>query len=914
MVKTLLYHYNFYPTGTVFNTMNYCLKLACLRISFFLMFALGCAESYAQTTRDLFIEAPDNGKPVSQVLAELEKKHAIDLIYDEKKMLALTITRVTLKQRITDYFNAYLPAYRIIRVTDKIFFVVDKQQADFHGWTKENYVVLKEKSGSKISLDGTVLDGKTDEPLAGAQVYFADFKKGTLSDVNGNFTVDGLPNAMQLMDVQFVGYDVKRYVIAFSPYAEHQRISTTLLPESRELQSVTITAERINENVLNQITGIEKLSIATIKSVPTFLGEVDPIRSLTTLPGVSVSELSSGFIVRGGESGQNLILQDGGKIYNPSHLFGFFSAFNPDMVSGVTLYKGGGPANFGGRISSILDVTLKNGDAGKTKVAGGVGLVSSRLAIEGPIVKNRSSYMLGGRISYCNWLIKSTDDIQLRNSSANFRDITAKIFHTFNDNNFITISAYNSYDGFSLATDSTFSWGTFNTVLKWDHTFTDRISSTLNLSNSNYFSEVESFSEIESFVYKNEIKNYDVKYDLNFSIGDESKVVAGLELDGTTIEPGKLVPADDSENIAFQDMNDQQMVEGAIYLQSDLKFSEKWSLSAGLRYSHFLRIGEDNIYVFDYGNMQGRYPSISDTIRYASGDIIKEYNGFEPRVSIRYLLNPDISLKASYYRGYQYMHLISNTTSTTPQDYWTASGPYLKPQMGDQYSLGYFQNLSNNRYEFSVEGFYKDIYNAVDYIEGADITLNPALEVGLSQGKGVAYGVELFVKKNTGRFNGWLSYTYSRSLRKFDEQTTGNITINEGKYYPSAFDQPHIFNVVLNYKVGQRSFLSANFNYSTGRPITIPVSKFSYDVYLSVLNYSQRNEYRIPDYHRLDVSFTVKQKPGKNRRFKGEWVFSIFNLYGRKNTYAITFNRYGTANKLSVLGSIFPSVTYNFSF
>ena len=584
------------------------------------------------------------------------------------------------------------------------------------------------------------------------------------------------------------------------------------------------------------------------------------------------------------------------------------------MVSGVTLYKGGGPSNFGGRISSILDVTLKNGDAGKTKVSGGVGLVSSRLAVEGPIVKNRSSYMLGGRISYCNWLIKSTDDIQLRNSSANFHDITAKIFHTINDNNFLTLSAYNSYDAFSLATDSTFSWGTFNASLKWDHTFNDNVSSTLNISNSNYHSDVESFSEIESFTYRNAITNYALKYDVNFGVGEDSKVLAGLELNGTAIEPGKLVPASDAENVAFQNMNDQQMAEGAIYVQTDLSLSEKFSLSAGLRYSHFLRVGKDDIYVFDYNNIKGRYPAISDTIRYGSNDIIKQYHGFEPRVSVRYLLTPDVSLKASYYRGYQYMHLISNTTSTTPQDYWIASGPYLKPQIGDQYSLGYFQNLVDNQYEFSVEGFYKDIHHAVDYIEGADITLNPALEAGLSQGKGKAYGVEVFIKKNTGRFNGWLSYTYSRSLRKFDAQTTGNLTINEGKYYPAAFDQPHILNLVLNYRVGERSYFSANFNYSTGRPITIPISKFSYDVYLSVLNYSQRNEYRIPDYHRLDVSYTIKQRPGKNRRYKDEWVISIFNLYGRKNTYSITFNRYGTANKLSVLGSIFPSVTYNFNF
>ena len=913
-MKEIFPYSNVSPTKTVCNTVIHYFRFAAMRILLPLLFTFPFLTCTAQQVKDIFIGDLDNGKPLAELLKEIEAKQGVDFIYDEKKLQALTVYGVTGKQRLVEYLNDYLSVYKIVKVNEKVFFIFDKTQADNYGLNKENFLVLKEKGGSTFTLEGIVLDGKTDEPLVGAQVIFPSSKKGTLTDVSGNFRIDDVPKRVHVIEIQFVGYDVKRYILAFSHYSNTEKISAILVPESRELQSVTVTADRINENVVNQITGIERLSIATIKSVPTFLGEVDPIRSLTTLPGVSVSELSSGFIVRGGEAGQNLILQDGGKIYNPSHLFGFFSAFNPDMVNGVTLYKGGGPANFGGRISSILDVSLKNGDAGRTKVTGGVGLVSSRLAIEGPIAKNKSSYMIGGRISYCNWLIESTDDIQLKNSAANFRDVTAKIFHTVNANNFITLSLYNGYDDFSLATDSTFSWGTFNASLKWDHTFTDRISSTLNLSNSNYFSDVESFNEIESFTYRNAIKSYDVKYDLNYAVSEESKIIGGFELNGTIIEPGKLVPTGETGNIAFQDMNDQQMVEAAVYLQGDIKFSEKWSFSAGLRYSHFLRLGKDDIYVFDYNNLQGRYPAITDTITYANGDVIKTYNGLEPRVSIRYLLNPDVSIKASYYRGYQYMHLISNTTSTTPQDYWIASGPYLKPQIGNQYSLGYFQNLSNNLYEFSVEGFYKDIFNAVDYIEGADITLNPSLEAGLSQGKGMAYGIEVFLKKSTGRFNGWLSYTYSRSMRKFDAQTSGNITINNGDYYPSAFDQPHIFNVVLNYRLGQRTFLSTNFNYSTGRPITIPISKFSYDVYLSVLNYSQRNEYRIPDYHRLDVSFTVKEKPGKNRRFKDEWVFSIFNLYGRKNTYSISFNRYGTASKLSVLGSVFPSITYNFTF
>lgn len=878
-----------------------------------LLLSLIVLPAAAQNVRDIFVNPSDNGKPLGTLLNEIEARQGVDFIFDEKKLNALTVHSVTMKQRLVDYLDQYLSTYKTVRINDKIIFIMDRIQADSSGLNRENYIILKKRNSTRFLLEGIVLDGKTDEPLVGAQVTMPAVKKGTLSDANGNFKIDGVTDGIHVLKIQFVGYDIKSYILAFSPYSNAENIRTTLAPESRELQSVTVTAERINENVVSQITGIEKMSIATIKTLPTFLGEVDPIRSLTTLPGVTTTELSSGFIVRGGESGQNLILQDGATIYNPSHLFGFFSAFNPDLVNGVTLYKGGGPANFGGRISSILDVSLKNGDAGRTKVTGGVGLVSSRLSVEGPIKKNKSSYLVGGRISYCNWLVKSTDDIQLKNSAANFWDVTGKIFHTINENNFITLSVYNSFDAFTLATDSTFSWGTLNGALKWDHTFNDRLSSTLNVTNSNYFSEVESFNELESFTYRNTINNYGVKYDLNYSAGEESKIVGGLELNGTAIEPGKLVP-ENSDNIIYQDMNDQRMLEGAIFLQADFKLSDIWSLSAGLRYSQFFRVGEDDIYVFDYNNMQGRYPAITDTIHYEKSKVIKAYNGMEPRVSVRYLLNPQVSIKASYYRGFQYMHLISNTTSTTPQDYWVASGPYLKPQIGDQFSLGYFQNLNNDRYEFSVEGFYKKIDHAVDYIEGADITLNPALEAGLSQGKGLAYGIEFFFKKNTGRFNGWLSYTYSRSLRKFDVQTTGNITINDGDYYPSAFDQPHIFNLVLNYRVSKRSFFSANFNYSTGRPITIPVSKFGYDVYLSVLNYSQRNEYRIPDYHRLDVSFTVKEKPGRNRRFRDEWVFSIFNVYARKNTYSISFNRFGTASKLSVLGSIFPSVTYNFNF
>ena len=879
-----------------------------------------CALSFlvtfadAQSFKNIVLDPSDNGKILGDFLSRAEEEHQVDFICNLNEMRAYTITGIIEKTRLTDFLENYLTNFTIFRFSDAVIFIIDKSVERKFALNRENFLLFRGEQNTGITLKGTVFDAINSDPLIGAKIFLPQMNKTAAADVEGRFNAGVVNGNIIQIDVEYIGYEPNHYIIGFSRFGSEHELSAKLLPESRELQSVTIIADRVDENVTAKITGVETLSITTLKALPAFMGEIDPIRSLTTLPGVStVGELASGFNVRGGESGQNLIMQDGAIIYNPSHLFGFFSAFNPDLVSNVTLYKGGGPANFGSRISSVLDVSLRNGDASKHTISGGLGLISSRLTAEGPIVRNRSSYLVGGRISYANWLVHATDNISLRSSAANFHDITAKIFHTINENNYLTLSGYHSNDDFKLATDSVFSWSTTNFSLKWDHTFHENSFSTMTLSNSNYSSEVHSISEIEGFKYYNAIRNTGLKYDYTRVLNDESKLLGGLEANATVLEPGKLTPTDNFDNVVPEDMQDQRSLESALYLQWDKDITEKWSLSAGLRYSYFLRLGEENILTYDYSNMNGRYPSIADTVYYGSNEIIKRYSGLEPRVSVRYLVNTRASIKGSYYRGLQYMHLISNTSSTTPQDYWVTSGPRLRPQIGDQYSLGIFQNLKDNRYELSLEGFYKEISDAVDYIEGADITLNPALEAGLSQGDGLAYGVEVLLKKATGRTNGWLAYTWSRSLRRFEYESSG-IIINDGEYYPSAFDQPHHVSLILNHQLGVRSFLSANFNYSTGRPITIPVSKFSYDVYLSVLNYSERNDYRIPDYHRLDISWTIKDKIRSNKRFRSEWVFSLFNVYSRKNTYSVAFNRYGTASKLAVLGSIFPAVNYNFRF
>lgn len=867
----------------------------------------------AQNLKEIIVDPAANGKVLSSFLTSLETTHKIDFVADMNRLEALSVQGIEKPMRLLDFLDKYSGLMDVVVVNDRVIMLVDRtllRTFDIVG--KPQHVVLSLSGAGQLA--GTVRDARAPTALAGAQIYIPATRKGVATDADGSFSIAVPETTFVVVQVRYAGFDPETYVIGRSQYSQQTRLDGRLFETSKELEGVTVTAERINENVVSQISGVEHLSIETIKTIPTFMGEVDPIRSLTTLPGISTAgEIASGFYVRGGESGQNLILQDGATIYNPSHLFGFFSAFNPDMVSDLTLYKGAGPANFGSRISSVLNVSLKKGDATKHSVSGGVSPVTARLSVQGPIVKNKSSYMVGGRVSYANWLLRATDNIQLRQSAANFRDLTAKVLHTFNDKNFVTLSLYHSYDDFRLETDSVFSWQTTDATLKWDHTFSSKWFSTVSLVNSNYRSDVTSEDEISRFNYYNSIRNLGGRLDITYAASDESKFTAGVESTASRLEPGKLNPEEGSFNISEQDMQDQRMVESAAFIQADVGVTERLSVSAGLRYSHFVRLGAEDIYTYDYSNMNGRYPSVMDTIRYASAKTISTYNGLEPRLSLRFLVTPEASVKASFYRGYQYLHLISNTTSTTPQDYWVASGPALHPQRGDQFSLGYFQNFADNLYEFSIEGFYKNIDHAVDYMEGADITLNPLLEAGLSQGKGKAYGAELFIKKTRGRFNGWLSYTWSRSLRKFDGAES-SLIINEGEFYASAFDQPHIVSLILNYRLGMRGFFAMNFQYSTGRPITIPVSKFSYDVYLSVLNYSQRNEYRIPDYHRLDVSYTLKDKPHKISRYRGEWVFSIFNLYGRKNAYSISFDRYGKAKKLSVLGTAFPSITYNFSF
>jgi hypothetical protein len=761
-------------------------------------------------------------------------------------------------------------------------------------------------------LKGKISDIYSKEPLLGTDIVLPTLSTGTRTDENGLFEF-AIEPSIYPVDIRHVGYEKISFFLAFSPYAESESIDLSMMTSSTELDYVTIIGNK-ESNVRSSMTGIERLGIESIRSMPAFMGEVDPIRSITTLPGVSTTgELTTGFNVRGGEAGQNLVLQEGGVIYNPTHLFGLFSAFNPDLVKDINLYKGGGPARYGGRASSVLNIDLKNGNINTHSVSGGVGLVTSRLTIEGPLQKNKISYILGGRMSYCNWLIRQVEDVQLKNSEARFHDLTAKIFFHPDQNDLLSISGYYSYDDFRLGNDSLFSWDTKNLSLLWDRTFNNSLSGLLNIASSNYQSRVDFAGLPESFRYHNSINSLQIKYELVFTPKESWSVDAGLEASGTITDPGRLVPVDQPSNLIPSDIQDYRSVEISGFCQADYDVRKDLGLSFGLRYSSFYRLGEGEVYLFDYDHLDGRYPSIVDTTSFLNNEVISQYSGFEPRISFRFNLNEISSLKSSYYRTYQYMHQISNTVTPSPLDYWISSGPDLKPEIGDQLTFGYFRNLRNNEYEVSIETFYKFLSNAIDYIDGSNLILNESPESGLAQGSGRAYGIEVQLKRNEARLNGWISYTYSRSLRKYGS-TIPVLNINNGNLYPSMLDQPHDLSVIMNYRPWSRSVISLNFKYKTGRPITIPVSKFSYWPVLSVLNYSDRNEYRLPDYHRLDLTMTLEDKVKRNSRYRGEWNFSIYNLYGRKNAYAIYFDKDGRARKISILGAIFPSLSYNFKF
>ena len=771
-------------------------------------------------------------------------------------------------------------------------------------------------SQEKFTLSGTIADLKTKETLIGVNVFILETKTGITTNEYGYYSIT-LPKGEYTISISYVGYQAVEEKVSLNTNIK----KNILISESSQLlKEVVIVDNKKRVDIRKPEMSVNKLTIQEIKEMPVIFGEVDIIKSILTLPGVTnAGEGQSGFNVRGGSADQNLVLLDEATIYNSSHLFGLFSVFNPDAIKDLKLYKGGIPARYGGRLSSVLDIYQKEGNKNDFHINGGVGLISSRILAEGPIVKGKSSFVLAGRGTYAHLFLKLIDNPNL----AYFYDLNTKLSYSLNEKNDIYLSGYFGRDVFQLNDSFVNTYG--NTVLnfRWNHLFSDKLFSNLSLIYSDYYYGLK--LDLIGFNWNSGIKNYNIKYDFKHYLSDKLKLTYGLNSNYYDFNPGKIEPTRPDSGINEDQLDKKYALENAIYIDAEHQISEKIAITYGLRLSSFLRLGNQTLNT--YANNQPVifnpnfqiYESTepTGTISYGKNQTIAQFENLEPRFAISYAFNEHQSIKASYNRMSQYLHLISNTQSPTPLDVWAPSDNFLKPQLLDQVALGYFNNLKDDEYSLELETFFKKIKNRVDYIDGSNLIANKAIERVILNGKARAYGLEVLFRKNTGRFKGWLSYTLSRTEQKVEGRTAIETGINNGDWYKTGFDKLHNLAIVTNYKWTEKWRFSANLIFQTGQPVTFPDGQYKYEG-ITVPNFSSRNENNLPSYHRLDVSATLTPHKNKKRKWKAEWVFGIYNLYNRQNAASITFRQNeetasNEAIRLSIFGLV-PSATYNIKF
>jgi len=776
----------------------------------------------------------------------------------------------------------------------------------------------------KATISGYIKGAEDGESLIGAGVYVEELKKGAITNVYGFYSLT-LPKGKYTVKFLYLGYLTQTQTLDLE---ENKTINIDLAEEAKQAKEVVITGEKteIEANVKSTQMGVNKLDIKTISKIPPLLGEVDVIRSIQLLPGVSsAGEGASGFNVRGGSIDQNLILLDEAPVYNSSHLFGFFSVFNPDAVKDVKLVKGGIPAQYGGRLASLLDIRMKEGNNKKFELNGGIGLLSSRFSVEGPIIKDKMSFILAGRRTYFDLFFPLSSDAQIKESIAYFYDLTAKVNYKIDKRNTVFASGYFGRDKFGFGSAFGFEWGNSTTSLRWNHVYGAKLFSNVTAFYSNYDYGINIETGDDGFKWNSKIENLSIKPEFTYYINDKNTLTFGGQILYYDFLPGKTTILSGGEtNVNL--LPKKYAYENSVFVTNDHEISKRLSFTYGLRYSNFINQGAGTKLILG-DTTPGIKRPVLELQKVETGKTLAQYGNFEPRFSAKYELNDKTSIKASYNRMAQYIHLLSNTQASIPLDVWTPSSNNIKPQIGDQVALGYFKNfiVKDIDYEFSSEVFYKEMKNQIDYIDGADLLLNRSLEAELLSGKGRAYGVELYLKKRKGKLNGWISYTLSRTER----QVYG---INNRDWYPTRFDKLHNLAVVGNYEITSTWSISSNFVFSSGVPGTFPTNRIEYQGYILPQNGDNlRNNYRLPAYHRLDFSATYDPRKNEGRKWKGSWTFGVYNVYNRRNPFGIYFrqeppkenptpaervdqSQKTQAIRFAVLGSVVPSVTYNFSF
>lgn len=751
----------------------------------------------------------------------------------------------------------------------------------------------------QYTVSGYVKDIRTGETIIGANIVtVTDPIKGTVTNNYGYFSIS-LSAGPNILEISYIGMETQRVELDLKADTP---LNITLLENVSRLEEVVISSERCDENVARVAMGVEKVNMQQVNKLPVIAGERDIMKTLQMMPGVkSAGEAASGFFVRGGTQDQNLILLDEAPVYNPSHMLGFFSVFNPDAIKTATLYKGNIPAEFGGRSSSVLDVRMKEGNNQKFGVDGGIGLIASRLSVQGPLKKDKSSFMLSGRRTYADLFLGQVDEEPMASSRINFYDLNAKVNYRFGDKDVLYLSGYFGADRFKLGSLFDVDWSNATATARWNHTFGDLLFGNTSLIFSNYSYQVAQNRGGNSIYNESTIRDYNFKQDFNLYANSWGDFDFGLQSIYHTLNPG-VVSSEKGKKATTLDL-ERTGWENAIYIAHKIDLGQKFKAEYGLRFSAFSLLGAGDFYNSD---AEG---TITDTISYSRGEHIKSWYNLEPRAALNYRLTDKSSLKAAYSRNVQHLHLLTNGSLSMPTDIWIPNSLKVQPEIADQTSLGYFRNLKENAYEFSVEIYYKDMQNVIDFRDAADVEFNPTVETEILLGKGRAYGLELLLKKKAGRFTGWLGYTLSRTERLIEG-------INNNMYYPSRQDRTHDITLVAMYELNKRWSLSANWVYYTGNAVTFPDSKYPIDG-MVFNNYSERNAYRMPPYHRLDLSAVWQRR--KTEKIESSWTFSFYNAYGRENAYIIDFRQSATNATRSemIQTSLFrwiPAITYNFKF
>ncbi|WP_425592547.1 TonB-dependent receptor [Croceibacter atlanticus] len=767
-----------------------------------------------------------------------------------------------------------------------------------------------------FTLNGTIRDASSNETLNGVNVIINELQTGTVTNTYGFYSIS-IPEGNYTITLSYLGYNTTSQNISITTKTT---LNFSLTESSETLDTVVIKEDVERTNIRSPQMSVNSLSIKTIKQIPVVLGEPDIIKSILLLPGVTnAGEGASGFNVRGGAADQNLILLDEATIYNSSHLFGLFSIFNPDAIKDIKLYKGGIPSKYGGRVSSVLDIYQKDGNSKKFSAEGGLGILSSRLLVEGPIQKERSSFLLAGRSSYAHLFLKLTDNENL----AYFYDLNTKLSYKLDDKNTLLLSGYFGRDVFNLNDSFKNVYGNSILNLRWNHVFSDNVFTNLSVIYSDYYYGLE--LDLAEFKYNSGIRNGNIKYGFNHYINNDLKLNYGIQNTLYEFNPGEIEPSTTDSGINAFTLTKKYALESGIYLSAEHNLTEKLTAEYGLRYSAFFRLGQDRLFTYEnnlpviYNQEQGVYESANPIgeENFNRDNIIKSFGNLEPRVSLSYLLNDQSSIKLSYNRIAQYIHILSNTSSPTPLDVYTPSGKFVEPQIVDQVAAGYFKNFNENEYSLEFEAFYKYINNRIDYIDGTDLIANDAIEQVILNGKARAYGLEVLFRKNLGKFQGWLSYTLSKSEQKTPGRSEIEPGISNGNWYLTNYDKTHDISITTSYKLNDKWTFSGNFLLQTGQPTTFPTSQYQYEGQ-TIPVYGERNTDRLPLFNRLDIAAEFTPNPNNDKRWQSYWSFGIYNLYNRKNAASISFRENRTtgvneAVRFSIFG-IVPSISYNFKY